>query len=78
MNVKGKIRQDNRGHSYCPESWSKCIQPYAAESREYYQCGGCGYDDSRLIAFYPQTRYHVLPDSELLHYSVGAVTELEY
>ena len=75
MKVKGKISQDNRAYSYCPECWSKCIQPFAAESREYYRCGGCGYDGSRLIAFYPQMRFHILPDCELLHYSVGAVIE---
>ena len=48
-----------------------------AEGREYYRCGGCGYDDSRLIMLYPQMRYRILPDSELLHYSVGAVIEWE-
>ena len=50
---------------------------YAAEGGEYYRCGGCGYDDSRLIAFYPQMSYHMLPDSELLNYFDGAVIEWE-
>ena len=53
------------------------MHPYAAEGREYYRCGGCGYDDSRLIAFYPQMSYHILPDSALLNYFVGAVIEWE-
>ena len=77
VKVKGKISQDNRAHSYCPECWSECIQPYAAEGREYYRCERCGYDDSRLVMLYPQMRYRVLSDSELLHYSVGAVIEWE-
>ena len=53
------------------------MHPYAAESREYYRCRGCGYDDSHLIAFYPQMRYDILPDSELLNYFDGAVIEWE-
>ncbi len=77
MKVKGKISQDNGTHSYCPKCWSECIQSYAAAGREYYRCERCGYDDSRLIMFYPQMRYRILPDSELLHYSVGAVIEWE-
>ena len=77
MKVKGKVAQDNRAHSYCPKCWSECIQPYVTEGREYYRCGGCGYDDSRLIMFYPQMRYRILPGGELLHYSVGAVIEWE-
>ena len=77
MKVKGQIQRDNNPHSYCPECWSEGIQFYTAEGREYYRCECCGYDDSRLIMFYPQMRYRVLPDSELLHYSVGAVIEWE-
>ena len=77
MKVIGQISQDQRDHSYCPKCWSECIQSYAAEGREYYRCERCGYDDSRLIMFYPQMRYRVLPDGELLHYSVGAVIEWE-
>ena len=77
MKVKGQIQRDDNPHSYCPECWSECIQPYAAEGREYYRCERCRYDDSRLIMLYPQMRYRVLPNSELLHYSVGAVIEWE-
>ena len=77
MKVIGQISQDKRDHSYCPKCWSECIQSYAAEGREYYRCDRCGYDDSRLIMFYPQMRYRILPDGELLHYSVGAVIEWE-
>ena len=77
VKVKGKISQDNRAHSYCPKCWSECIQPYASEGREYYRCERCGYDDSRPIMLYPQMRYRILPDGELLHYSVGAVIEWE-
>ena len=77
MKVKGQIQRDDNPHSYCPECWSECIQPYAAEGREYYRCERCGYNDSRLIMLYPQMRYRVLSDSELLHYSVGAVIEWE-
>lgn len=77
MKVKGQIQRDDSPHSYCPECWRECIQPYAAEGREYYRCERCGYNDSRLIMFYPQMRYRILPDGELLHYSVGAVIEWE-
>ena len=77
MKVKGAIRQDSRPHSYCPECWSESIHPYAHQGREYYRCERCGYNDSRLIRIYPQMRYRVLPDNELLHYSVGAVIEWE-
>ena len=75
MKVIGQISQDKGSHSYCPKCWSECIESYVAEGREYYRCDRCGYDDSRLIMFYPQMRYCVLPDGELLHYSVGAVIE---
>ncbi len=77
MKVKGKIHQDNKSHRYCPECWSESIHPYEAEGREYYKCERCGYDESRLIMIYPQMRYRILPDDELLHYSVGAVIEWE-
>lgn len=77
MKVIGQISQDKGGRSYCPKCWSEYIQSYAAEGREYYRCDRCGYDDSRLIMFYPQMRYRILPDRELLHYSVGAVIEWE-
>lgn len=77
MKVKGKIPQDNQSHSYCPECWRESIHPYQCEGREFYKCECCGYDDSRLIMIYPQMRYRILPDRELLHYSVGAVIEWE-
>ena len=77
MKVKGQIRRDDNSHSYCPECWGECIQPYTAGGREYYRCEHCGYNDSRLVMFYPQMQYRVLPDKELLHYSVGAVIEWE-
>ena len=77
MKVKGQIQRDDNPHSYCPECWRECIQPYTVKGREYYRCERCGYNDSRLIMFYPQMRYRILPDDELLHYSVGVVIEWE-
>ena len=75
MKVKGKIPRDNKSHCYCPECWCESISPYEHEGKEYYKCERCGYNDSRLIMIYPQMRYRILPDNELLHYSVGAIIE---
>ncbi len=75
MKIKGNIAQDNKTHSYCPHCWSERIQPYGRDGKEFYRCDSCGYDDSRIIMIYPQMRYRVLDDNELLHYSIGAIIE---
>jgi 8-oxo-dGTP pyrophosphatase MutT (NUDIX family)/predicted RNA-binding Zn-ribbon protein involved in translation (DUF1610 family) len=77
MKIKGKIHQTDQTQNFCPDCWSESIAAYQADGREHYRCKQCGYDASRLIQIYPQMRYQVLPDDELLHYSVGAVIEWE-
>ncbi|MCP4663228.1 MAG: NUDIX hydrolase [bacterium] len=75
MKILGSIHEDGEPHSYCPDCWSRGILPYHLDGKEYYRCDRCGYDDSRLIMFYPQMRYRIMEDRELLHYTVGAVIE---
>lgn len=75
MKILGSIPDDGKPHSFCPDCWSQEILSYARDSKEYYRCGRCGYDDSRLIMIYPQMRYRILEDRDLLHYAVGAVIE---
>ncbi len=75
MKVLGNIPDDGETHAYCPACWSREIRPYPREGKEYYRCGRCGYDDGRLVMVYPQMRYRILEDRELLHYTVGAVIE---
>jgi 8-oxo-dGTP pyrophosphatase MutT (NUDIX family)/ribosomal protein S27AE len=73
MKIIGEIIHDQKTHSYCPKCWNNKIQAYLKNGKEYYHCGNCGYDDSRLFEFYPQLRYQILDNQELLHYSVGAI-----
>lgn len=75
MKVKGDIPTDNRSHTFCPDCWAETIQPYDREGKEFYRCDSCGYDDSRAIIIYPQMRYEIKDDQELLHYSAGAIIE---
>lgn len=73
MKIQGEISHDSTTHSYCPNCWSENIIPYDRQGKEYYKCNYCGYDDSRLIVIYPQMRWRILDDKELLHFSVGCV-----
>lgn len=74
MKLKASI--DNKGtHNICPVCHGENITVYQKEGREYYRCNICDYDENRLIVIYPQMRYRLLEDEEILHYSVGAIIE---
>lgn len=75
MKIKGEIKQDNEVHRYCPRCWSENTTSYFRQGKGYYRCNDCGYDDSRLVIIYPQMRFRVMDDNELLHFSVGCVLE---
>ena len=77
MKILGEVQQDDDVHRYCPHCWSQKIVSYSRDGKEYYRCGDCGYDGSRLIEIYPQLRFQILEDKELLHYSVGCVIQWE-
>lgn len=77
MKILEKIIKDDKTHIYCPQCLGETICPYCINGKEFYKCNSCGYDDSRMIMIYPDMRYEILDDNELLHYSVGAVVEWE-